>query len=592
MPTARTGNPAGAPPKERVPNVHRVGCYICATFEATQWKAAPPDDGTPLEPFMAWRWFCSGKASGGTSTCRTKATAAGATVMDDQHDYVKGDPRTPCEVLGLLPTATPAEVKRQYYALTKLYHPDRYVGDKEDAQRFFVILEHAWDELRPRAVTPASQRGRRGRGSSGASGARAADDDEAEDDEDDEDWEEDEDGEEAEEAAEAEEAEEADEAEMADEEAAAQEAAEAEEAEADGEPTSEARRKRARGAGRAPHPPPPRSPADAGFRRRRAPPKEPRAAPQEAAWRHEPAQGEKRRTYWSITITPEKPAKQILAPTDAEKLLISQDNIRLLQAGFEALMVPGECVVMYHFGVERGKINNNPHDQGFLVADSARTPEDVAQFVTWSIRHFTGYPSAGKRRVQNIVLHFKVKPKGENETEHYACGYTFKDRREPWYARTRSAPRPQLVAAFGKWRHAPFGNSPRARVPRPPTPADARRRPPTPVRARPTPGIASAAPASTTSTGTSRSRCTRTTPPTSSATPTRTGAAIRSAATTKESRTSSRRRTSSTAPRPSGCGTTNLASPTATSSPFSRPRPSASSRGGCRAAAPSSRRRG
>ncbi|KAF2085879.1 DnaJ-domain-containing protein, partial [Saccharata proteae CBS 121410] len=45
------------------------------------------------------------------------------------------------ETLQLPTSATPADIKRQFYALSKLHHPDRNKSDPSASQRFVLISE-------------------------------------------------------------------------------------------------------------------------------------------------------------------------------------------------------------------------------------------------------------------------------------------------------------------------------------------------------------------------------------------------------------------------------------------------------------------
>ena len=168
-------------------------------------------------------------------------------------------------------------------------------------------------------------------------------------------------------------------------------------------------------------------------RKRTAPgphPKPPRASPKKPAFMTEPADGDFHDCVWSITITPQKPKGRLIAPDDGEKLAISAENIVLLR-GLMVELYDSGIVTRYHFAVERGEINENPHNQGAINSRSRRTPEDIGQYLDARIRQILGY-TRGRRRVDNISLHIDVKPLG-TQSELYQYGYTFKDRRESWY---------------------------------------------------------------------------------------------------------------------------------------------------------------
>ena len=168
-------------------------------------------------------------------------------------------------------------------------------------------------------------------------------------------------------------------------------------------------------------------------RARTAAPRQPRQprSPRCPAYAAEPAHGAKVRRVWSITITPTKPACRLIAPNDQEKLQCCQENTVLLGQLFAELMLY-DAVCVYHFGLERGHINENPHNQGAVTTDSARSVEHCAQWLDQSIRAKLGY-TRGKRRVDSVSLHIKVDPIG-TQTEEYQYGYTWKDEREPWFA--------------------------------------------------------------------------------------------------------------------------------------------------------------
>ncbi len=52
------------------------------------------------------------------------------------------------ELLRIKPNATPEEIKKAFISLASMYHPDRYVGDKEFAESYMASLSEAYCTLR------------------------------------------------------------------------------------------------------------------------------------------------------------------------------------------------------------------------------------------------------------------------------------------------------------------------------------------------------------------------------------------------------------------------------------------------------------
>ena len=103
-------------------------------------------------------------------------------------------------------------------------------------------------------------------------------------------------------------------------------------------------------------------------------------------------------------MTPKKPNKQIVPPDDADRLACSQQNVGLLGERFTQMMSTANGAVQrFHFAVERGKVNENPHNQGFVETSSARTREQVAMLLDYNIRECLGYLGR-QRRIPNITL--------------------------------------------------------------------------------------------------------------------------------------------------------------------------------------------
>ena len=50
----------------------------------------------------------------------------------------------PYEVLGVNPSATPAEIKKQFFELSKVHHPDHNPNNQEEASRKFVAISDAY----------------------------------------------------------------------------------------------------------------------------------------------------------------------------------------------------------------------------------------------------------------------------------------------------------------------------------------------------------------------------------------------------------------------------------------------------------------
>ena len=133
--------PKGRRPTPRTPNVHDAPCQCCGTTTATVWRAAPPDDGVPLEPFLRWRWYCSGPASGGTAMCPYMAKKIGAAVQ-----VGRLDPRTAHDVLGVLPTASDAEIRAAFRAAEPKYNPSK-MGAPHATPRAAHRKQHLFDLL-------------------------------------------------------------------------------------------------------------------------------------------------------------------------------------------------------------------------------------------------------------------------------------------------------------------------------------------------------------------------------------------------------------------------------------------------------------
>ena len=52
------------------------------------------------------------------------------------------------ELLRIKPNATPEEIKKAFVSLAYIYHPDRYSGDKEFAEKYTASLTEAYCTLR------------------------------------------------------------------------------------------------------------------------------------------------------------------------------------------------------------------------------------------------------------------------------------------------------------------------------------------------------------------------------------------------------------------------------------------------------------
>ena len=68
--------------------------------------------------------------------------------QEKKKTYSRWDSSNPYEVLGINKEATPKEIKKAYRNLSKIYHPDLTLTNKEEHEEIFQKINNAYDKLK------------------------------------------------------------------------------------------------------------------------------------------------------------------------------------------------------------------------------------------------------------------------------------------------------------------------------------------------------------------------------------------------------------------------------------------------------------
>ncbi|RYP67175.1 hypothetical protein DL771_007403 [Monosporascus sp. 5C6A] len=104
---------------------------------------APIQRPPPQPPCFFWHYLYSTPGQGQQRGQRQQPFHSTSRLRDEHIDNAENH----YETLKLQPSATPAEIKKSFYTLSKRHHPDHNAGDRERSSRRFMRINEAYSVL-------------------------------------------------------------------------------------------------------------------------------------------------------------------------------------------------------------------------------------------------------------------------------------------------------------------------------------------------------------------------------------------------------------------------------------------------------------
>ena len=82
-----------------------------------------------------------------SASARPSASASAGPNDTPIISIIEMEGQSPYTILGLQNTASPSEIKKTYFKLARIIHPDKNVGNEENATKAFKIISDAKDKL-------------------------------------------------------------------------------------------------------------------------------------------------------------------------------------------------------------------------------------------------------------------------------------------------------------------------------------------------------------------------------------------------------------------------------------------------------------